>query len=270
MWQAEEVCNGYVIWTCDFCGCRRKPPARTFESARCLVLRTWLTLIPNLQTNVRSSSADQRWASQRSRNSSVMQFCNKFITIFLPLSSFMITCAAPAIKFLQTNVMSHTHDSENVNRLWSDRPQPRGYANIIRCLWCFTLLMNLHDFVTESFNPEHIFRDAHTVPFCLTADHIATCHMSLSLCPHQASAVLVCLWTLVVWKVFGTCDDGIWSHSWSPTRRVETWQLPWSSMDRLVEKSGSLHEVPWRGVVETWQLPWSSMDSSVLDGGLVE
>ena len=43
------------------------------------------------------------------------------------------------------------------------------------------LLMNLHDFVTESFNLEHIFRDAHTVPFCLTADHIATCHMSLSL-----------------------------------------------------------------------------------------
>ena len=33
MWQAKEVCNGYVFWTCDFCGCRRKPPARTFESA---------------------------------------------------------------------------------------------------------------------------------------------------------------------------------------------------------------------------------------------
>ena len=60
-------------------------PARTFESARCLVLRTWLTLTRNLQTNVRSSSADQRWASQRSRNSSVVQFCKKFITIFLSL-----------------------------------------------------------------------------------------------------------------------------------------------------------------------------------------
>ena len=59
-----------------FCGCRRRPPARTFESARCLVLRTWLTLTRNLQTNVLSSSADQRWASRRSRNSSVMQFCN--------------------------------------------------------------------------------------------------------------------------------------------------------------------------------------------------
>ena len=29
----------------------------------------------------------------------------------------------------------------------------------------FTLLINLHDFVTEPFNLVHIFRDAHTVPF---------------------------------------------------------------------------------------------------------
>ena len=57
----------------------------------------------------------------------------------------MITCAAPAFKFLQANVM-HDPDSENVNRLWSDRPQPSGDANI-----------------TEPFNPEHIFRDARTV-----------------------------------------------------------------------------------------------------------
>ena len=90
--------------------------------------------------------------------------------------------------------------------------------------------MNLHDFVAEPVNPEHSFHDAHTVPFCLTADHIATCHMFL--CPHQVSTVLVCLWTRVVWKTFGTSDDGIWSHSWSPTRRVETWQPPWSPMER--------------------------------------
>ena len=77
----------------------------------------------------------------------------------------MITCAAPAFKFLQVNVMSHNPDSENVNRLWSDRPKPSADANIIRCLWCFTLLMNLHDFVAESFNTEHIFRDARTVSF---------------------------------------------------------------------------------------------------------
>ena len=44
----------------------------------------------------------------------------------------------------------------------------------------FTLLMNLHDFVTESFNPEHIFRDARTVSFCLTTDHISTCLMVFS------------------------------------------------------------------------------------------
>ena len=147
-------------------------------------------------------------------------------------------------------------------------PQPSGGANIIRCLWCFTLLMNLHDFVAEPVNPEHIFHDAHTVSFCLTADHIATCHMFL--CPHQVSTVLVCLWTRVVWKTFGTGDDGIWSHSWSPTRRVETWQLPWSPMDsewrslaasmeshgEVWWKRGSFHGVPWtaqfwmRGLVE--------------------
>ena len=76
--------------------------------------------------------------------------------------------------------MSHDPDSENVNRLWSDRPQPSGDANIIRCLGVFTLLMNLHDFVPESFNPEHIFHDARTVSFCLTTDHISTCLMMFS------------------------------------------------------------------------------------------
>ena len=39
--------------------------------------------------------------------------------------------------------------------------------------------MNVHGFVTEPSNRVHIFRDAHTVPFCLTADHISTCLMSL-------------------------------------------------------------------------------------------
>ena len=81
---------------------------------------------------------------------------------------------------LQANVMSYDHDSENVNRPWSDRPQPSGNANIVRCLWCFTLLMNLHDFVAEPVNPEHSFHDAHAVPFCLTADHISTCLMMFS------------------------------------------------------------------------------------------
>ena len=70
--------------------------------------------------------------------------------------------------------MSHNPDSENVNRLWSDRPQPSGDANIKRSSCCFTLLMNLHDFVAELVNPVHSFHEAHTVPFCLTADDIAT------------------------------------------------------------------------------------------------
>ena len=44
----------------------------------------------------------------------------------------------------------------------------------------FTLLMNMHDFVTEPFNPEHIFRDARTVSFCLTTDRISTGLMMFS------------------------------------------------------------------------------------------
>ena len=123
--------------------------------------------------------------------------------------------------------------------------------------------MNLHDFVAEPVNPEHIFHDAHTVSFCLTADHIATCHMFL--CPHQVSTVLVCLWTRVVWKTFGNRDD--------------KWRSLAASMEyhgQQVEKSGSIHGVPWtasgetgsihpwsptwRGVVDTWQPPWSPME----------
>ena len=85
-----------------------------------------------------------------------------------------------SLQVLQANVMSHDPDSENVNRLWSDRPQPSVDANIRRCLWCFTLLMNLHDFVTDPFNHQHIFGDARTVPFCLTTDHTSTCLMTFS------------------------------------------------------------------------------------------
>ena len=86
--------------------------------------------------------------------------------------------------------MNSDSDSVNVIRPWSGSPQPSGGANTLRCLWCFTPLMNLHDFVIEPFNPVQIFRDAHSVPFCLTADHISTCLMSL--CTLQASTVLVC------------------------------------------------------------------------------
>ena len=115
--------------------------------------------------------------------------------------------------------MSHNPDSENVNRLWSDCPQQSGDANIIRCFWCFTLLMNLHDFVAELVNFVHSFHDAHTVPFCLTADHIATCHTSL--CSHQASIVLVCLWTCVVTTGFGR-TRGVPRDLWNVFRTRES------------------------------------------------
>ena len=133
------------------------------------------------------------------------------------------------------------------------------FANIIRCLGCFTLLMNLHDFVADPVNPVHSFHDAHSVPFCLTSH----------LCPHQASAVLVCLWTCVVWKVFGTCDDGIWSHSWSPTRLVERLSHSWSPTSVLVRghSSGLVEWSRTRGVPRVY----SGGHSSVVNGlALVE
>ena len=99
---------------------------------------------------------------------------------------------------LQVSVMNSDSDSVNVIRLWSGSPQPSGGANITRCSLCFTLLMNLHDFVTEPFNLVHIFRDVHTVPFCLTADHISMCLMSL--CTLQASTAFGLHWTRGEWK----------------------------------------------------------------------
>ena len=147
--------------------------------------------------------------------------------------------------------MSHNPDSENVNRLWSDRPQPSGDANIIRCLWCFTQLMNLHDFVAEPVNPVHSFHDAHTVPFCLTADHISTCLMMFSarFKPAQFRSVLI----RGEWK----CSICSYQRRWCgvPSRRT--------GVDRARVKPGSLHGVPWTARVETLQLPWSPMDSSV-------
>ena len=40
----------------------------------------------------------------------------------------------------RSNVVNHDSASESVRRLWHGSPQPSGSANIIRCLWSFTLL----------------------------------------------------------------------------------------------------------------------------------
>ena len=104
--------------------------------------------------------------------------------------------------------------------------------------------MNFHDFVTESFNPEHSFRDAHTVPFCLTADHIATCH--LSLCPHQASTVFgLPLDTCCMESVLVTVTTG------SGRTRGDVW------------KRGSFHGVPW--TAHFWMRGWWS-DTTACNG----
>ena len=72
-------------------------------------------------------------------------------------------------------------------------------ANILRCLWSFTLQMNFHDFVAALVNPVHIFHDAHTVSSWLTAEQTATC-LCLST-PFQASTVFGLPRTRGEWKV---------------------------------------------------------------------
>ena len=71
-------------------------------------------------------------------------------------------------------------------------------ANIMRCLWCSTSLMNMHDFVIESFNLEHIISDARTDSSCLTTDHISTCLMMFS--ARFKTAQFGLLWIRDEWK----------------------------------------------------------------------
>ena len=151
----------------------------------------------------------------------------------------MITCAAP--------VFNHNPDSENVNRLWSDLPQPSGDANIIRCLWCFTLLVNLHDFVAEPVNPVHSFHDAHTVPFCLTNDHISTCLMMFSARFKPAQ-----FWSVLIrgeWKCRICSNQRRWCGV--PSRRTGvdsacgSLAASMESHGERVWQRGSFHGVPW-------------------------
>ena len=44
------------------------------------------------------------------------------------------------------------------------------------------------------------------------------------------------------------------------TASGETEQPPWSPMERCGGYVANLHGVPWRGVVDTWQPPWSPME----------
>ena len=78
VWQAEEVCNAFVIWMSALCGCRQKLLPNVFESARYQGPRTLPTQTPNLQTDVRSSSVVRVCELHRSRNSVVVQSRDRF------------------------------------------------------------------------------------------------------------------------------------------------------------------------------------------------
>ena len=135
--------------------------------------------------------------------------------------------------------------------------------------------MNLHDFVAEPVNPVHSFHDAHTVPFCLTADLISTCLMmsSARFKPAQFWSVLIrgewkcsiCSYQRrLVWRTVteNWCGQSVWwkrgsFHGIQWIASGEVWQPPWSPTESVWWKRGSFHG-------------WSPMDSSVLDAGLVE
>ena len=122
-------------------------------------------------------------------------------------------------------------------QLTGSDPHMSWTANIIRCLWCFTLLMNVHDFVTEFFKPEHIFRDARTVSFYLTTDHISTCLMMFS-----ARFKTAQFWSVLIrgeWKCSTCSCQRRWcgcsgTENWYGRARVENWQPPWSPMESAV------------------------------------
>ena len=113
----------------------------------------------------------------------------------------------------------------------------RKSANIIRCLWCFTLGINLHDFVTESFNLEHILRDARTVSFCLNTDHISTCLMMFSARFKTAQFWSVLIrgdWRCTILFLSATLGWSTGTENWYGRTRVETWQLLWSPTESAV------------------------------------
>ena len=125
-------------------------------------------------------------------------------------------------------------------------------ANILRCSWCFTLLMKLHDSVTEPFNPEHIFRDARTVYFCLPTDHISTCLMMFS-ARLKTAQCLVCSGYVVNGSVASVLVSDV------DISGPETCQYPWSTMESVVWRPVSFHGVAWRAQCGNRTFSWSTM-----------
>ena len=76
--------------------------------------------------------------------------------------------------------------------------------------------------------------------------------MSLSLPASSQRSFGLPLDTCCMESVFGTCDDGIWSHSWKrPTRRP---------LESVWWKRGSFHGVPW--TAQFWMRGWWSVSTS--------
>ena len=158
----------------------------------------------------------------------------------------MISLGGLVVKFSRTLL---NFLKKKLCRTFQTKKRKRNSANIIPCIWCFTLLMNLHDFVAEPVNPVHSFHDAHTVPFCLTADHISTCLMmsSARFKPAQFWSVLI----LGEWK----CSICSYQRRLVWRTVTENWcgQSVWW-------KRGSFHGAPW--TAQFWMRGWWSVSTA--------
>ena len=108
--------------------------------------------------------------------------------------------------------------------------------------------MNLHDFVAEPVNTVHSFHDAHTVPFCLTADHISTCLMMSS-----ARFKAAQFWSVLI--------RGEWKCSICSYQRRLVWRTVtenWCGQS-VWWKRGSFHGVPW--TAQFWMRGWWSVST---------
>ena len=91
------------------------------------------------------------------RNSFVIQSCDKFATVFLSLCHRSCSHVPRQPSSFATKRDEFRFRQRECHSALVWEPAAERGANILRCLWCFTLLMNLHDFVCTSSATRTLF-----------------------------------------------------------------------------------------------------------------
>ena len=104
------------------------------------------------------------------------------------LTSFFVSVSCAHTR-AATDMNCTLHGVE-VRRLWNGCPQPSVGAKVIRCVTCFTILLNLHDFPSE-----HVITAASVLTMPDTG-RLPRIHWKCCLC---------CTWTPVVNLRLSTC-----------------------------------------------------------------